>query len=505
MRTHRAVLVLLAAVVTVAGWFVLAPPVLGGTTSYVVTHGTSMEPSIHTGDLALVRPAEQYGPGDVIAYRSPTLRTVVLHRIVAADTDGFVTKGDNNGWRDPDHPGSGEVIGRLWIHVPKAGAPLAAGRGYAGPAILVLIFLFIAGGGSVTRSRRRKRGGAVHRRLRSRRLTSPLLAWAAALFLAATALGVLAFTRDAGPPAGSAPAYSQQVSLGYAAHGDPEVYDGGRLRTGDPVFLALTPRLDVDVTYEISAAQLTYAGGRIGLVARVSGVNGWQRSVSLVEPRMFSGARAHLATRVNLTALRKLIDTMQRRTGATDGTYVLELVPQVHATPTIDGRSVVVDYAPAIRFQLQPTQLILDNGARHVRGRPIGARSERSDTAGPAQLALLGRQLPLRTARIASVGLGVVALVVAGTGLLWRRDAIDPVARLGRPVIPVDAAELDRPAVDVAGLDALLDIAERYDRPLLHARAAGITAYLVEENGTWYRHRIRTPAARAGHLRVPPD
>ena len=494
MRTRRSLLVLLAALVAAAGWFVLAPPSVGGSTSYVVTHGTSMLPAFHTGDLALVRTAERYGPGDVIAYRSPTLHTVVLHRVVARDGDALVTKGDNNGWRDPDHPTRDLILGRLWVHVPKAGLVLLTLRQYAVPA--VLLFLLSAGGATATRSRRRRRGGTVHRRTPSRYLTSPLLMWAAVVFVAAAVLGVFAFTRTTGPAA--TPRYSQQIGLGYAADGDPAVYDGGRVRTGDPVFLSLTPSVDVVVDYVLSAPRLDYAGGRIGLVARLSAANGWQRTVTLAEPRSFSGPRAHLTTRVDLAALRGQIRAMQHRTGSTDGSFTLEFVPQVHATTTVDGRSAAVEYAPAMRFQLQPTQLILDDGGRHTRGDPVTSATAPSAVAASAQLTLLGRSIPVKSARVAAVGLAVIALVLAGAGLLWRPDALDPVARLGRPVIPVDAAELERPAVEVASLDALLDIAERYDRPLLHARTAGATAYLVEEDGTWYRHRVRTAATRRG-------
>src|SRR6476660_3068751 len=84
-----------------AGWFFLAPPALGGDTCYVVTNGVSMHPRIHTGDLALVRPASAYHVGDIAAYHSRTLHVTVLHRIVAVTPHWYVFKGDNNSWRDP--------------------------------------------------------------------------------------------------------------------------------------------------------------------------------------------------------------------------------------------------------------------------------------------------------------------------------------------------------------------------------------------------------------------
>src|SRR5207237_543966 len=84
--------------------WLLWPATLGGSTTYVVTHGISMEPRFSTGDLALLRSAGSYDVGDVIAYPSPTLGTVVMHRIVARDGDAFVPEGDNNSRQDPAVP-----------------------------------------------------------------------------------------------------------------------------------------------------------------------------------------------------------------------------------------------------------------------------------------------------------------------------------------------------------------------------------------------------------------
>ena len=93
-------------VLAVAAWLVLAPTQIGGETSYVTTSGISMAPRFHSGDLAVVRPAENYKVGDIVAYRSTMLRTVVLHRIIAVKGDRYVFKGDNNDFVDPTRPSS---------------------------------------------------------------------------------------------------------------------------------------------------------------------------------------------------------------------------------------------------------------------------------------------------------------------------------------------------------------------------------------------------------------
>lgn len=48
-----------------AVWYaVLGPSTLGGPTTLVQVTGESMEPGMHTGDLAVVRTADNYGDGD---------------------------------------------------------------------------------------------------------------------------------------------------------------------------------------------------------------------------------------------------------------------------------------------------------------------------------------------------------------------------------------------------------------------------------------------------------
>ena len=125
MRSPRAgaVTALLVLLLAVA-WIVAGPERLGGSTTYVTTHGTSMEPRFHTGDLALVRAAARYDVGDIVAYRSATLHRVVLHRVIGRRGDRYVFKGDHNDFVDPERPARGQLVGRLWVRVPHGGAVL---------------------------------------------------------------------------------------------------------------------------------------------------------------------------------------------------------------------------------------------------------------------------------------------------------------------------------------------------------------------------------------------
>jgi signal peptidase len=138
-------------------WLVfLRPPFLGGSTSYVLVGGISMEPGLHTGDLVLVRRQADYAVGDVVAYRVPDGEqgegAMVIHRVVGGDgVGGFRTRGDNSdsGLDDPWQPRASDVVGRLWLRVPLVGPLVVLLRSTVGFAMMAgLIAFWIALGPS---------------------------------------------------------------------------------------------------------------------------------------------------------------------------------------------------------------------------------------------------------------------------------------------------------------------------------------------------------------------
>jgi signal peptidase I len=102
----------------------LWPGVFGGSTSYVVPRGASMEPRVSGGDLAIVRSKRTYRVGDVAAYRNTTLHRVVVHRIVAVDGGFYTFKGDANSFVDPQQVERGQIVGRLSLSLPVLGSVL---------------------------------------------------------------------------------------------------------------------------------------------------------------------------------------------------------------------------------------------------------------------------------------------------------------------------------------------------------------------------------------------
>jgi len=161
LRYRRAWAALLTATLAFASWAVLAPPVLGGRTSYVITEGVSMLPHFHAGDLAVLRRETNYRVGEVAAYHNGQLHEVVMHRIIGIISGHYVFKGDNNGFVDSFEPTSSEIVGAEWLHVDRAGKLLEKLRDPAVAAGMLGIFALISfSPRRATRHQRRRRGHA---------------------------------------------------------------------------------------------------------------------------------------------------------------------------------------------------------------------------------------------------------------------------------------------------------------------------------------------------------
>lgn len=146
---------LLLGLALLAAWFVLLrPTTLGGPASYLWVNGTSMEPTLASGDLAIVRESGAYGPGDIVGFRvpqgEPGAGALVIHRIIGGSaSDGFVTQGDNKPIPDRWRPAGEDVVGAVWVVLPGAGPAVSWIRQPAVVASLaaaLVVFSIMAGG-----------------------------------------------------------------------------------------------------------------------------------------------------------------------------------------------------------------------------------------------------------------------------------------------------------------------------------------------------------------------
>jgi signal peptidase I len=158
----------------VFAWDLIAPTQLGGRISYVNVRGISMQPTLYTGDLMVLRRQDAYEVGQIVAFESDMGGAIVVHRIVDIVGDRHLLKGDNNTFLDRYTPTVDEIIGSEVLTVP--GGERVASLAAATPTI-VLQSLMLATTLLMLRASRRE---AQRQRKAARRRRAVALAEASA-------------------------------------------------------------------------------------------------------------------------------------------------------------------------------------------------------------------------------------------------------------------------------------------------------------------------------------
>lgn len=128
------------AVAGIWAWLAL-PSGLGGPLGVIWIHGTSMEPTLTAGDVAIVYRASTYEVGDVIAFAAPE-GGVVIHRVVDVEGDSYVPQGDNRDRTDHWRPIDEDITGRMVMRLPGAGDVLVRLRSPQALAALTTALVF---------------------------------------------------------------------------------------------------------------------------------------------------------------------------------------------------------------------------------------------------------------------------------------------------------------------------------------------------------------------------
>ncbi len=502
-------------------WFYFAPVQLGGSTTYVVTHGTSMEPRFHTGDLAIVRTQSNYRIGEVVAYDNHQLHTIVLHRIIGREGDRYLFKGDNNNFVDPEHPVASQLIGALWIHIPGVGLRLQSIRSPLVMGILLFVGMLLLTGGAFARTqgrrhRRERRAGEGAATPTFATPTFAVLAIGALLAIPFLLLALLAFTRSPTKLHPYTVPYKQSGRLSYSAEAPSgPTYPGGQAVTGDPLFAHVLNAVDFSFAYRLHAAGRRWLSGSASLEAAVVSSDGWHTTLQLAPPTRFHGSRALVTGTLDLTSLLALMHSVETATKA-DGTYTLTLLPRVSASGRVDSVPVHTTFAPKIQFSLTPieAQPAVAGGGSPATTSPSGANTALSmfsssapgSAAGtrsqPASLSLGLGQLSVASARtlardalviVVCAVLAALACLRLALGRSQPRDESDSIrARYGRMIVPVARVwQLPGvPVIDVEDMEALAQIAEHYDRSILHEVAEDGEAFWVTDESGQFRYAL---------------
>lgn len=520
-----------ALAVSAVAWLLIAPTQLGGQLSYVVVHGGSMEPLLSDGDLAVVRSANSYGAGDAVAYESNELDRVVLHRILRAERDRFVVKGDANDWLDASRPGESDVVGLLWFSLPAIGTVVETLAEPLHAAVIAgaLALLCLLGTGARVHRRRRRRfrtespalvpapkaqaslsPGRPSSILAAQALHVGLLLSACSLLLFVV-LGLVAFTRPASHEASRKLAYTHGGAFTYSGITPAgPVYPDGRVSTGQPVFLRLVDRLDVRFEYGFGSEADFEVAGSADLVAKLTDGSGWTREVTLAPATSFAGPNVRLAGSLDLRGLRALIDRVEKATGVPRPSYTVSIVPEVRLAASLGGARVHDSFSPSLPFRFDAAQMQLE-GAASDGGATPGLRPQTSGSTDLPVSAVstfgLGRlrvEVPAaRTIALYGVAIALTSLLALACMRLTGPRRGEPArirAAYGHILIPLAAApEGGAPTIEIASIGGLAQLARSAGRPLLaYDDGYGRHTYYVDDGTALYRYETASVEPSGG-------
>ena len=490
------------------------PLALGGGATYLSTFGNSMEPGFSAGDLAILRASDRYAVGDVVAYRSPSLNTVVMHRVVSADGSGFVTQGDNNDFLDRDKPSEDEILGRLFLRIPRGGIALDALQSPAALLFLVCGLLLVAGNARrppIRRHLRAARRRVAHRTsafsMPTRSLGRQAALGSGAVALVALVGGGVLLVLPSTQTDTRTLTVTQQGQFSYTGAAERgTTYPSGVIETGDTVWTKLARQVTVSFTNTVMGPELTEVQGTVRLDVSVAATDGWTAVVTQGPTATIEGGKGTASVLVEPTEAAALLSRHYAEIGGTGGGSTLTVTPVVEMTGLAEGRSFTADFPAGLPFTLDAASLAPADAGETALA-PIAKSEVTARDVVPRTLPVLDFQVPIDVARTVAGAVFVVALLVAAAGA-WisrtrRGDAADQfIVRHADRILPVAAFDPGPTVFDVADAESLHRIAERYDTVVLHHAAEDQDVFVVRDADATYRFVM--PGAEGRHGGKPP-
>ncbi len=133
-----------AVVIAIVVLLIISKLDLPGNFQVLIVRSGSMEPSIKTGSIVVVKPSDEYNVGDVITFSSGGRNAIpTTHRIMEIKEENgqkvFVTKGDANDSIDLSEVKERHVIGRILFDIPYVGYAIATAQKPIGFIFLIAI------------------------------------------------------------------------------------------------------------------------------------------------------------------------------------------------------------------------------------------------------------------------------------------------------------------------------------------------------------------------------
>jgi signal peptidase len=136
--------IVIAFIVLVAILLIVSAFPIPGNYKVMVVKSGSMEPTIKTGSIVVVKPASDYKIGDIITF-GPYSKTKAptTHRIYEMKVEGgepiYITKGDANNAPDTREIKKIDIVGKVLFSVPFVGYAVDFAKKPLGFALIIII------------------------------------------------------------------------------------------------------------------------------------------------------------------------------------------------------------------------------------------------------------------------------------------------------------------------------------------------------------------------------
>ena len=509
-------------------WLLFAPTQLGGNVEYVIISGNSMEPGIRQNDLFLVRAADHYQIGDAVAYRHAGLDRVVFHRIIDGNSLHYTLQGDNNTWLDSYQPSQAEIIGKQWLHIPRAGKviewlrkPLltTASVGIVGGFIMTMVFFKKKPGRVKTQADPSRdsssrgisaflpgSGGSIptspQNQITSKNPNKISFNMEGSFFLLGffAIISLIFFFISMLKPATRQVThefpYTQTVTYEYNSPAPAGVYDSPALTSGDPVFTNLTCQVNLLTSYQSEGVGLTNLNGFHQIKAILSEpVSGWTRTFPLETQQGFTGNTFTSEVLLDFCQLQSAANQMESQTGTTPRTYNVSIDPNVTLLGVLNGEKLTTTFNTPLTFQLDEARAFINQGdlgtdpLHPVTQNVLSSLSTETNTIN-----LIFAKIPVPLARV----LSSILLLLSTAGLFYLISKVskaskqdkDMLVRMkyGSSLVDVETSpSLDTgTSVRVSDIDDLARLAEKLSTVILHHNNNGQHIYYVEAFGLVY-------------------
>jgi hypothetical protein len=312
--------------------------------------------------------------------------------------------------------------------------------------------------------------------------------------------------------------YKQSGAFSYTAAAKPgPVYPANRVVTGAPIFTRVVNAVNFRFAYALDTAAPHSIEGKIALIAILTSTSGWQQTLTLEPATAFSGDRAVATATLDLRSLTRLITAVEDATSVS-GQYTLTLVPHVIVTGSIGDAPLHATDTPTLPFSLTQFELErADPAASSTVGAPTIATPLDPSTPGSVIdprsatvfVPLAFVHIKVVTARLIAIAGGAIVLLLLLVSLLATRrkrpdEAAEIHARYGHAIVAVERVKRRRrlALIDVADMAALAQIAERYDRLILHEKNSDGEAFWVADESAQYRYAITPPPDQGAARRI---